>query len=93
MHIFLRMPKAIHTASKASICLLEWGGEKEALTESRQTFEVTPSQTSRLVNLIPSRQTVFFEYEDPFIDRVMIITETAVANMHAAIRPGLETIS
>ena len=74
MHIFLRMPKAIHTASRASICLLEWGGEKEALSESRQTFEVTPYQTSGQVNVILSRQTVFFEYEDPFIDKAMIIT-------------------
>ena len=71
MHIFLRMPYAIHPASSASFCL-DWGGEKQALPESCQTFEVAAAQTSGLVNR-------GFEYEYPFIDKPMVITEHAVA--------------
>ena len=69
-----------HPASRAFICLLEWRGEKAALPESRQTFEVAAAQTSGLVILFLSRQTVFFEWENPFIDKPMIITEPAVAS-------------
>ena len=47
------------TGSRASLCLLlDREGEKEALTESRQAFEVTVARTE-LVNLIFSRQTGF----------------------------------
>ena len=47
------------TGSRASFCLLlDREGEKEALTESRQAFEVTVARTE-LVNLIFSRQTGF----------------------------------
>ena len=47
------------SVSRASFCLLlDREGEKEALTESRQTFEVTLARTE-LVNLICSRQTGF----------------------------------
>ena len=52
----------IHPASRASFCLLGWKGEKEALPESHQTFEVTEARTSGLVNLVLSRQTGLFEY-------------------------------
>ena len=46
---------------RASFCLLEWGGgSSPALPESRQTFEVAAAQTSRRVNRVFSRQTVFF---------------------------------
>ena len=45
----------------SSFCLLEWGeGSSPALPESRQTFEVAAAQTSRRVNRVFSRQTVFF---------------------------------
>ena len=43
-----------------SFCLLDWGGEKKALPELHQTFEAAAAQTSGLVNLVLSRQTVFF---------------------------------
>ena len=71
MHIFLRMPYAIHPASSASFCL-DWGGEKQALPESCQTFEVAAARTSGLVNCV-------FECEYPFIDKPMVIIEHAVA--------------
>ena len=41
-------------------CLLDRGGEKQALPVSRQTFEVATAQTSGLVNLVISHQTDFF---------------------------------
>ena len=56
-----------HLASRTSFCLLECGGEKEALPESRQTFEVAAARTSGLVNLVFSRQTGFFGASFPFI--------------------------
>lgn len=46
----------------------------------RQIFEVAAAQTSGLVNLVLSRQTVFFECEHPFIDKPMVITEPAVTS-------------
>ena len=46
----------------------------------RQTFEETAAGTSRLVNLVFSRQTGFFECEHPFFDKPMAITEPAVAS-------------
>ena len=50
-----------HPASKASLCLLGLGGEMEALPKSRPTFaEVAAGQSSGLVNLVFSRQTVIF---------------------------------
>ena len=65
--------------SRASFCLLlDREGEKEALAESRQAFEVIIAQTSELVNLIFSRQTVFFSHEHSCINITMIITEPAV---------------
>ena len=46
--------------SRASFCLLiNREGEKEALTESHQAFEVIVAQTFELINLIFSRQTGF----------------------------------
>ena len=37
--------------------LLKRGGEKEAVPESRQSFEVAAARTSGLVNLVCSRRT------------------------------------
>ena len=50
------------------------------MPESRQTFAVAEAQTSRLVNLVLSCQTGFFECEHPFIEKPMVITELAVAS-------------
>ena len=67
-----------HPASRAFLCLLEWGGEMEALPESRQTFaEAAAAQTFGPLNLVPSRQTGFFECERPFFDKPMVITDPA----------------
>ena len=49
-----------HPSSRASFCLLDRGGEKQALPVSCETFEVTTAQTSGLVNLVISHQTAFF---------------------------------
>ena len=69
----------IYPANKASFCLLEWGGEKEVQPESPQTFEVTASRTSRLVNLgFFFVKLFFFECERRFIDKSLRITEPAV---------------
>ena len=54
---------------------------REALAELRQTFEDAESQTSRLANLVFSRQTSFFECEHLFFDKPMVITEPAIANV------------
>ena len=75
-----------HPASKAFLCLLEWGVEKEALPETRQTFaEVAAAQTSGLLNLVLSRQTGFFECEHPFFDKPMVLTEPVEANCRACL--------
>ena len=42
-----------------SFCLLEWGGERDALPEPRQAFDVAKFRTSWLVNLVFSCQTGF----------------------------------
>ena len=56
----------------------------EALPESRQTFvEVAAAQTSGLLNLVPSRQTGFFECKHPFIDKPMVLTEPAETTRRA----------
>ena len=55
-------------------------------SESRQTFAFATTQTSRLLNLILSRQIGFFEFEHPFIDKPMVIIKPAIAS-----RPGFET--
>ena len=55
-----------------------------ALSESRQTFaEVAAAQTSGRLNLVPSRQTGFFECEHPFFDKPTVITDPAEATCHA----------
>ena len=52
----------------------------EALPELRQDFiKVAEVRTSRLVHLVSLyRETVFFECEHPFIDKLMVITGPAV---------------
>ena len=42
------------------------------MPESRQTFAVAAARTSRLVNLVLSCQTGFFECEHPFIENPMV---------------------
>ena len=61
----------MHPASRASVCLLEWRGEKEKLTAwiRLSWFEVAVAQTSGLVNLVLS-----------FIYKPMVKTEPAVAS-------------
>ena len=71
---------AQHPGCKAFFGLLELSGEKEALPESHQIFEVTATQTSGLVNLVLPRQTGFFECEQRFIDKPMVINDHAVAS-------------
>ena len=44
----------------------------------RKASEVAAARTSGLANLVFSRQTVFFECEHPFIDKLMVTTERAV---------------
>ena len=52
------------------------------MSESRQTSEVAAARTSGLVNLVVSRQTVFFfEYKHPFIDKPMVTNEPPVASV------------
>ena len=75
-----RMYLFCHPASRAYFCLLDWGGEKEALPESHQTFGVAASRNPGLVNLVFSRQTGFFECKHPFVDKPMVITEPTVAS-------------
>ena len=48
-----------YPARRAIFCILEWGGQTEALPLSRQTFEVTEARTNGLVNLVVFRQTGF----------------------------------
>ena len=48
-----------HPAIRASFFRLHQGEEKAVLPETRQAFEVATIQTSRLVDLVPSRQTSF----------------------------------
>ena len=59
-----------YPASRACFCLLfDRGKEKEALLESRRSFELAAARTSRLVNLVFSRQTGCFYCEHPFIKK------------------------
>ena len=62
----------------------ETEGGKEALPESRQSFEVAAARTFGLVNVVFSRQTGFFECEHSFKDKRMVTTEPAV--------PGARTL-
>ena len=49
--------------------------------------QVTAAQTFGLVNLVFSRQTVFFECEHPFIDNPMDIAESTVASTGLGSKP------
>ena len=62
-----------HPASRAFLCLLECGGEEEALPESHQTSAVATAQ------LVLSHKTGFFVCEHPFFDKPMVLTEPAEA--------------
>ena len=61
---FITFPRPfVQDCSFSTLCeqsLIGWGGEKEALPESRQTFEVAAARTSGLNNLVLCRQTSFF---------------------------------
>ena len=61
--------------SKKSLLLLETGGEKEAVPEWHQTFEVAAAQTSGLVNIVSSCQTGFLKWDHLVIDKPMVITK------------------
>ena len=69
-----------HHASRTSFWLLEWGGEEEALPESRHTFDVAAAQTSGLVSLVFSRQTGFCGENFPFIVKPLVVTEPAIVS-------------
>ena len=58
--LFTFMWETEYPSSSASFCFLARGGEKDAQPESRQTFEVAAGQASGPVNLVLSRQTIFF---------------------------------
>ena len=82
MHIFLRMPYAIHPASNASFCLLDWGGEKQALPEwswIMSNLWGCCSPNVRTSQSCSPLSNMFFECEHPFIDKPMVISERAVA--------------
>ena len=54
----------LYPASRASFCvLLDRGGEKEAIPESRRAFQVSAARISVLVSLVFSRQTGLFQCE------------------------------
>ena len=54
----------MHPTSRVSSCLLlNRGGEKEAVPESRQAFQVIVTRNSGLVKLVFSRQTGIFKCE------------------------------
>ena len=57
-----------------TLLLPSWS--KETLPELHQTFETAAAQTSGLVNLVLSHQTVFFK-KHPFIDKLMVVTKPA----------------
>ena len=68
----------MHPTSRVSSCLLlNRGGEKEVLPESRQAFQVTVTRNSGLVKLVFSRQTGIFKCEHTFNDKPMVITKPA----------------
>ena len=87
-----------HPESRASFCLLEWGGEKKAPPESLQTFGVATAQTFGLINLVFSRETGVFEGEHPFLHKLHDGHNRACCSKHKAFRPrvrfskGPETI-
>ena len=72
----------------APYCLLE----SVRMPESRQVFEVVAAKTSKLVNLVLSSQTVFFNCEHPFIDNQWSYSNWARCTRRTAIRPGVENV-
>ena len=72
-----------HPASRAFLCLLEWGGEKETVPDSRQTFWSRHRPviwTSQPCFLSSNCYFFFLECEHRFIDKLIAITEPAVAS-------------
>ena len=69
---------ASSTNEQGLVCLLlDLGGEKTALSESRQAFELAAAQTSGLVFLFLIVK-LAFEYKHPFINKLMVMTEHVV---------------
>ena len=65
----------LYPARRASFCvLLDRGGEKEALNESRRAFQVAAARIFGLVNLVFSRQTGIVECRLPFVCLFCILT-------------------
>ena len=62
------------------------------MPESRQVFEVVAAKTSKLVNLVLSSQTVFFNCKHPFIDNQWSYSNWARCTRRTAIRPGFENV-
>ena len=60
-------------AITASICVLEWGGERKLYLN-----RVAAAQFSGLVNLVFSRQTGFFECKHSWINKPTVIAEPTV---------------
>jgi len=71
-----------------SFCLLEWGGETDALPEPRQAFDVAKSRTSWLVNLVFSCQSGF-----PSSIIGLLIELNPLYQANGYIRPGFRTVS
>ena len=66
-------------SGETTFCLfLYWGGEKEALPESRQLFEAAAARTSGLVNLVSFRHTRFSGASIRLVIKPMVIIEPAV---------------
>ena len=72
-----------------SFCLLEWGGERDALPEPRQAFDVAKFRTSWLVNLVFSCQTGF----PSSIIGLLIELYNPMYHANGYIRPGFRTVS
>ena len=81
--------KVCHPASRASFyLLLDRGGEKEALPDLRQSFEVAASRTSGLVNLVSSHQTGFL-----CATIYLYVHNRTRCTKQTAIRPGFNAVS
>ena len=61
--------------------LVDRGGYKDVLPESRQAFEIAAAHTSGLVNIVSSGW--FFERQRLFIDRPMVITRPTIPSAHS----------
>ena len=67
-------------ASRAFFCLLEGGGKRGGSARIASSLWVCRCPNSGLVIHVFSRRTSFFECEDPFINKSVVITEPALAS-------------